>query len=157
MSGKIFHEPGLWNSCCFSLWCLGRYQGFIICAKILLQPGQGRDSLGCAGTWQNQDRVQPCHREQDVPGPASVLAQAGAVLLGGIHHRGSCGCKYRLGQCEIVMAIRSCQDTSEALCSSLGMLGSLTHGGGCVRAAALLDKSCLTQNLSFWKLQLLLI
>lgn len=49
-----------------------------------------------AGTWKSQDHVQSCHREQDLPGPA-VLAQPGAVLVGGIHHTGSSGCKSRLG------------------------------------------------------------
>lgn len=50
------------------------------CARILLQPGQGRDSLGSAGSWKSQGHVQFCLGEQDLPGPAAVLAQAGAVL-----------------------------------------------------------------------------
>lgn len=149
MSGKIFHEPG-----CVELLLLlplvsGEIPGF---HNLCQDPAAARAGKGLLGMcW---DLAEPGSRsalpqEQDVPGPASVLAQAGAVLVGCIHHRGSWGCKYRLGQCEIVMAIRSCQDTSKALCSSLGMLGSLAHGGGCVKTAALLDESCLTQNLSF--------
>lgn len=83
-----------WNSCCSSLWCLGRYQGFTSCAKTLLQPGQGRG--GTLWDQEEPNHGQSCHREQDLPGPA-VLAQAGAVLVGGIHHRGSSGCKSSLG------------------------------------------------------------
>lgn len=131
--GNIFHEPGFMELLLLLPLVSGEIPGF---HELCKDPAAARAGQGLPGKCWDLEEPGSCSflpREQDLPGPAAVLAQAGAVLERGIHHRGSSGCKYSLGHCEIVMAIRSCQssqDTRKALCISLGMLGSLAHGGG---------------------------
>lgn len=158
MSGTIIHEPGFMEVLLHLP--LVRYQGFMSCAKILLTR-VGKGPFVMCWDWEEPGSCLVPPRGAGSAWPCCCAGTGWAVLVGGIDHRGSSGCKYRLGQCEIGMAIRSCQssqDTRKALCSSLGMLSSLAHGGRlCQNHSRVEQVPCLTQNLVFLKLQLVLI
>lgn len=131
--GNIFHEPAFMELLLLLPLVPEEIPGF---HELCKDPAAARAGQGLPGQCWELEEPGSCSVLPRGAGSAWPCCCAGTgwgSAGGSIHHRGSSGCKYSLGQCEIVMAIRSChssQDTRKALCSSLGMLGSLAHGGG---------------------------